>query len=111
MHDACGRSVRTIPQAREAVLAASISDPNRRKRRGELIGELDRLKSALARCEAEFAVMSRPGQAETVRGYANDRAVRIQAALRRYEQSLHGFLGMMGIRLPPQGAAPRSATG
>jgi hypothetical protein len=111
MHDACGRSLRTVPQAREAVLSATISDPNRSKRRGELIDELDRLKTALTRCEAEFAAMKQPGQAETVRGYANDRAARVQAALRRYEHSLHDFFGVMGIRITPRGATPQTAAG
>jgi hypothetical protein len=111
MQDACGRSVRTVPSAREAVIATKISDPNRRKWRGELVGELDRLKVVLSRCEADFAAMSRPGQGETVRGYANDRAVRVQAALRKYERSLHDFFGVMGIRMTPPGASPREASG
>jgi hypothetical protein len=109
MHDACARSVRTVPYAREVVVAASLSDPVRKQRRGELVIALDRLKGVLGRCEADFAAMSRPGQAETVRGYANDRAVRVQAALRKYEQSLRDFFGVMRIRVMPLGANDRSA--
>lgn len=111
MHDACGRSVRTVPYAREAVLAAQISHPVREKRRGQLVIELDRLKGALSRCQADFADLSRPDQAEAVRGYANNRAVRVQAALRRYEQSLRDFFGVMGIRVLPPGARPPPAAG
>jgi hypothetical protein len=111
MHDACGRSARTVPYAREAVLAAKLSDPTREKRRSELLGELDRLKSVLGRCEADFAALSRPDQAEAVRGYANHRAVQVQAALRKYEHSLRDFFGVMGIRVFPPGANPRPAAG
>jgi hypothetical protein len=111
MRDACGRSARTVPYAREAVLAAQLSDSIREKRRGQLVGELDRLKSVLSRCEADFAALSRPDQAEAVRGYANHRAVRVQAALRKYDQSLRDFFGAMGIRVFPPGATPRPAAG
>lgn len=111
MHDACGRSVRTVPYAREAVVAANLSEPGRKQRRDQLVGELDRLKRVLSRCEADFAAMSRPGQAEAVRGYGNHRAVRVQAALRKYERSLHDFFGVMGIRLIPLGANHRSGAG
>jgi hypothetical protein len=72
---------------------------------------MDRLKKALARCEVDFAAMSRDGQGETVRGYGNDRADRIQSALRRYEKALGAFTAVMGIRLPPPGTAPRASVG
>ncbi|HEY3012482.1 MAG TPA: hypothetical protein VGK54_00085 [Chloroflexota bacterium] len=111
MHDACARSARTVQPTREAVLAASLSDPQRVKQRHELVGAMDRLQGVLTQCEVEFAAMSRPDQAETVRGYANDRAVRLQGALRKYEQTLQGFLGAMGIRVPPLGASPRPSNG
>jgi hypothetical protein len=111
MRDACARSVQTVPHAREVVLAASLSEPARKQRRRELVSELDRLKGALSRCEADFAAMSRPDQAETVRGYGNDRAARVQAALRKYERSLGYFFGVMGIRIIPLGAGPRPAAG
>jgi hypothetical protein len=111
MRDACGRSFRTVPLTRQAVLGTKLSDPNRIKRRGELVGALDRLKGVLNRCEEDFAAMSQPDQAETVRGYANDRAVRVQGALRKYEQSLRDFFGAMGIRVMPLGSNPRPAAG
>jgi hypothetical protein len=111
MRDACGRSFRTVPPTRQAVLGTKLSDPNRIKRRGELVGALDRLRGVLNRCEADFAAMSQPDQAETVRGYANDRAVRVQGALRKYEQSLRDFFGAMGIRVIPLGSNPRPAAG
>jgi hypothetical protein len=111
MHDACDRSIRTVPFAREAVLSASLSQPNRKKRRDELVAALSRLQDVLHRCESEFAAMSKPGQAETVRGYGNDRAVRVVAGLRKYDQSLRDFFSAMGIRVLPLGANPRSAAG
>jgi hypothetical protein len=105
MRDACARSIRTIPSTRDALLQASPSDPQRLKRRQELVGALDRLKAVLSHCEAEFAAMSQPGQVETVRGYANDRAVRVQGALRRYDQTLRDFFDIMGIQVRPLGAS------
>ena len=111
MRDACGRSVRTIPTTRSALLQAKPSTDKRLRSRTELVSELDTLAGALTRCEKDFAAMSQPDQAETVRGYANDRAVRVLGALRRYETSLRNFLGVMGIRVTPLGAGPSAAAG
>jgi hypothetical protein len=111
MHRACASSARTVQPTKQIVLAANLSDPKRAKRRAELVSALDRLKETLSRCEKEFAAMSGPGQAETVRGYANDRAVRVQGALRRYEQTLREFFGAMGIRVMPLGANPPPVAG
>lgn len=110
MRDACARSVRTIPSARSAVLRTELSDVNRLKRRVELVGALDTLRGVLTRCEKDFVAMSQPDQAETVRGYANDRAGRVLGSLRRYDQKLSNFLRAMGIRVTPLGAtAPRTS--
>jgi hypothetical protein len=111
MREACARSVRTVPPTRKAVLEAKLLEPRRVKHRSELVGAMDRLSGALAKCELDFAAMSRPGQAESVRGYGNDRAVRVQSALRRYENAFRGFLGSMGIRVTPMGAKPRPSAG
>jgi hypothetical protein len=55
--------------------------------------------------------MSKPGEAETVRGYGNDRAIRVQSAIRKYETTLRSFLGVMGIKVLPLGSVARSAAG
>jgi hypothetical protein len=111
MRDACARSVRTIPSARSAVLKTELSDVNRRKHREALVSTLDTLRGVLTRCEKEFAAMSQPDQAETVRGYANDRAVRVLGSLRRYEQKMGNFLRAMGIRVTPLGASAPALAG
>jgi hypothetical protein len=111
MRDACARSIRTIPPTRTAVLNAKLSTAPRLKGRTELVSAMDTLKGMLTRCEKEFAAMSEPDQAETVRGYANDRAVRILGGLRRYEQSLRNFLVVMGIRVTPVGVTPPATAG
>jgi hypothetical protein len=108
MHDACARSVRTIPPTREAVLDARLSEPIRSKRRRELVQALDELRAALSRCEVDFAAMSRPGEAETVRGYSNVRAEVVQGAMRKYEQALREFFAALGIYVSPAGSNPRS---
>jgi hypothetical protein len=109
MRDACARSVSTIPPTRRVLVAAELSGEKKLKRRKELISALDSLKPVLSRCEADFAEMSRPGQGEQVRGYANSRALRVQSALRKYEGVLREFLQVMGIRLLPAGV-PRPAS-
>jgi hypothetical protein len=109
MHDACARSVQTVPSTREAVLAAQVSAPLRVKRRRELINALDRLRGVLSRCEVDFAAMSRPAEAETVRGYAYARSQVVQGALRKYEESLREFLTALGIYVSPAGAASRAS--
>ena len=111
MREACAGSIRAVPPTRDAVLGTPIREPHRLKQRSELVREMDRLQKALARCEGEFAAMSRPGEAETVRGYANARAARIQSALRRYDAVLRGFLGAMGIKVTPPGSTPQPAVG
>jgi hypothetical protein len=111
MHDACARSVRTLPVTRRTLSAARLTEPSRIKRRQELVAALDQLKVALSRCETEFSSMSEPGQAETVRGYANDRASRVQRALRSYDQTVRDFLNAMGIRVMPLGVNPNAPTG
>jgi hypothetical protein len=111
MRDACGRSTRTIPRTRSAVLEPKLPNSKKEKSRTELVGALDTLEGVLTRCEKDFAAMSQPDQAETVRGYANDRAVKVLGAVRRYEQSLRSFLGLMGIRITPLGVTPPAAAG
>jgi hypothetical protein len=111
MRDACARSVRAVGPTKRAVQATKVSEPPRVKRRGQLLGAMDQLSGALNRCHSEFASMSQPGQAETVRGYANDRAVRVQAAIRKYEEAMRGFLGVMGIRVTPLGVTPDRLAG
>jgi hypothetical protein len=111
MREACARSERTVAPTRKAVLEVRPLDPPRLKHRSELVGAMDHLSGALARCEKDFAAMSRPGQGETVRGYGNDRAIRVQSAMRKYENALRGFLGIMGIRVTPLGANPRASAG
>lgn len=111
MRDACARSVRTIPPTREVLLATQLGDSTRLRRRQELVKALDQLKRTLGRCETDFTAMSAPGQAETVRGYANPKAVEVQGALRRYEQTQRVFLATMGIEVTPLGAPPRPLAG
>jgi hypothetical protein len=107
MRDACARSERTIPATRKTVEDTRITEPLRLKQRKGLISEMERLKTALAKCETEFAAMSQPDQAERVRGYGNDRAGRIQESLRRYEASFRDFLSAMSIKVMPLGATSR----
>lgn len=111
MHEACARSVRNIPPARQAVLAADATNEQRVRRRGEMVAALDQLHKSLTLCESEFAAMSRPGEAERVRGYGNDQAIRILAALRRYERVLGTFFSALQIKVSPLGVEPRPAAG
>lgn len=104
MRDACAGSVRSLPAAREAVLAAAASDKQRLRRRREMVGALNHLQKALARCHSDFTAMSRAGEGERVRGYGNDRAVWVQAALRQYERVLGTFFNAMKIKVRPLGS-------
>jgi hypothetical protein len=105
MRDACARSIRTLPAIRDEILKANLSTANRQRTRTELVSAMDSLRGVLKRCEKDFSAMSQPDQAETVRGYGNDRAVRIRGGLRWYEQSMRNFLNVMGIRVQPLGAS------
>jgi hypothetical protein len=110
MHQACARSKRTVPPVRQAVLAPKLSEA-RSKQRQELVSAMNHLGKALDRCKQEFAAMSQPGEAETVRGYGNDRAIRVQKAMRKYETTLRSFFSVMGIKVMPLGAYPPEAAG
>jgi hypothetical protein len=105
MHEACARSRRTVPTTRQTVQGFQLTEPVKVKRRQELVGVMDHLSQALTRCETEFAAMSQPDQGERVRGYANDRAIRMQGAVRNYEHVLREFLGPMGIRVVALGVS------
>ena len=105
MYEACARSGRTVPQARLAVKRTEVNQPVKVERRQELVEAMDDLTQALGTCETEFAAMSKPGEAERVRGYANDRATKVQGAMRSYEHVLREFLGTMGIQVLPLGVS------
>jgi hypothetical protein len=111
IRDACAHSAGMVPTTRTSLLAAQISQPERMKHREALVAALDQLKKSLTACQAEFARMSQAGQAETVRGYGNARAIKVQASLRQYERTLNEFLGVMGIRVVPAGAENHPAAG
>lgn len=111
MTDACARSRRTIPPTKEAVLAADGSNELRRQRQRELVQALERLAAALSRCEVDFGAMSKPGQGERVRGYGNDRAARVQTAIRQYERLAGAFLAAHGIKVRPRRADPSPVAG
>jgi hypothetical protein len=111
MHEACAHSGQTLPSARRVVLEAQLSQPRQVQHRKELVAAMDQLSKALVRCELDFAAMSKPGEAETVRGYGNDRAIKAQSAIRKYEIAFSRFLGVMGIKVTPPGANPRTAAG
>jgi hypothetical protein len=111
MSQACARSSKTVAPARSVVRAADVSAGLRLQHQRNLLLALDSLKLALGACEKEFAAMSRPGQAETVRGYGNDRAQRVQTGLRSYERILRGFLRVMEIPDVPPGITSPSVSG
>jgi hypothetical protein len=110
MRDACARSRRNVPPARKVVLAAELSERDKLARRRELVSALDTLTTVLDRCETEFASMSQDGQGERVRGYGNDRAVKVQRKLRGYERVMYSFLQLMRIRIRPGGSVPARAS-
>jgi hypothetical protein len=111
MRQACARSVGGLPAARTAVLTADASTDRRVRQRTEMLAAMGQLQKALTRCDSDFATMSQAGQAERVRGYGNDRAGRVQAALRKYERALGAFLSAMDIKVTPLGADPRPLAG
>lgn len=111
MTDACARSARTVPPTRQAVIAAEASNEVRLKRQRQLVQAMAQLNDALARCQSSFGAMGKSGQGERVRGYGNDRAVRVQAALRKYERVAGEFLAAMGIKVTPRGASPPPLAG
>lgn len=109
MKEACARSSRIVPSTRKALLDYRPSDRQKPEGRQEVVTALDSLHAALRRCETQFTAMSRSDQGDSVRGYANDRADRVQTAIRKYEQRLQPFLGSIGIRLLPPGLDSKAA--
>jgi hypothetical protein len=104
MRDACARSTRAVAPTRRAIQEITLSAPQPVQRRREVLLTLDTLQKALRRCETEFTELGRPGQAETIRGYANHRAATVQKTIRVYESKLQPFLAALGIRILPAGA-------
>lgn len=111
MRDACARSIRTIPSTRQAVLDAQLASRDKIRGREHLVVALDTLQGALRWCETEFDGMSKLEQAERIRDYGNDRAVKVLSAIRRYEQRMRNFMGLMGIPVTPLGATSSALSG
>jgi hypothetical protein len=111
MTEACTRSVRNVPRARLAIQVSEASSDTRRRARRELLGALDRLSLVLNGCQKEFGALSGPGKGEEVRGYGNNRAIRIQSGLREYEQALARFLSAMGIKAALPGSRSPAVPG
>ena len=111
MTEACNRAKRNVPLARRAVQASPASNQARRQTRNELLGALNRLNKVVTRCQTEFQDLSRPGQGEAVRGYGNNRAIRVQSGLREYERVLARYLNAMGIRTTPVGSRSPAVAG
>lgn len=111
MTDACTRSARNVPLARKAVQASEATNDARRRTRRELLAALDRLTTVLTRCNTEFDAMSQPGKGEEVRGYGNNRAIRIQSGLREYDRVVARYLSAMGITMPAPGSRPPAVRG
>lgn len=111
MHQACSSSARTVDPARKTVIGARVVGTSAARRRIEMVKSLDMLSGELAHCRTEFSAMSASGQGERVRDYGNDRARRIQSALRVYERTLNEFLGAMHIRIEPLGGRPSPLAG
>ena len=111
MTEACTRSARNVPLARKAVQASEASNDARRRTRGELLGAFDRLTTVLTRCKTEFDAMTQSGKAEEVRGYGNNRAIRIQSGLREYDRVVARYLRAMGITMPVPGSRPPAVRG
>jgi hypothetical protein len=76
-----------------------------------MLRALKELNEVLTRCRADFDAMSKAGQGEEVRGYANARAVRVQAELRKYERVLGSFFSAMGIKVSPLGSRSPALAG
>jgi hypothetical protein len=107
MRDACAGSSPALGVARGEVTGLRLPQADRAKSRRELVNALNRLEVALTRCETDFAAMSQDGQAETVRGYAYNRSLRLQKVMQGYEAALRRFLDLMGMQLP----APKQSAG
>jgi hypothetical protein len=111
MRDACAGSARAVAPTRRSVQTLRFSKSERTKPRKELVSALNQLEGALTRCAADFAAMSRDGEAETVRGYSYKRSGRVQRVMQEYEASLRRFLDAVGIQLPALGAGSHSGAG
>ncbi len=111
MRDACSSSARAVDPARTTVIGARVVGTTGARRRLDMVRGLDVLSGELAHCRSEFASMGEAGQGERVRDYGNDRAARIQSALRDYERTLSRFLGTMGIKIEPPGASASPLAG
>ena len=105
MYEACARSGSDGSAGSAGSQAGPrLNQPVKVERRQELVEAMDHLTQALGTCETEFAAMSKPGEAERVRGYANDRATKVQGAMRSYEHVLARVSGHHGY----SGSTPRS---
>jgi hypothetical protein len=111
LRDACSGAVATAPGTREVIAHTPMPDNTARSRQAAAIAQLDSLTQVLQACMRDFEELSRPGQGERVRNYANERADRIQPAAGRYHVAIKGLLDALQIEIRPRGAPANPLAG
>ena len=109
VRDACTRSSRTLPAAKEAVLSMVARVPAGRA--ATLRRKFDSLATTLAGCTSEFGGWTTPDKGGAIRGYGVNRALAVQAVLRDYDHEATNYLRIIGIKVRTPAGSPSPAPG
>jgi hypothetical protein len=104
--EACARSSRVLPSARDAISQLVSDERQLHRTREGFLQAIDSLRTAMDRCQAEFAAMAVPGKGEEVRGYGNRRAEPIIDALNGYDAAANSYFKTWQMDVRPLGARP-----
>jgi hypothetical protein len=95
----CKATAEATGPTRGELLSASLPNPDPNGALQALLRALDTLEVDMKQCETSFEALATPAKVEELRGYGVGRATRVQAAMRRFEDTARDyFRRALGIR-------------
>ena len=113
----CAAAARNVAPTRAVVVETRVAGKSavetrlKQAQHTRLQAQLDSLELSLTRCVTVFTRLSRPENAEEMRGYGNRRAQPLRKGILAYDEAVDGFFRAMEIPHRPLGAGPAPLAG
>ncbi|HXI20376.1 MAG TPA: hypothetical protein VNH46_04790, partial [Gemmatimonadales bacterium] len=102
MSERCQAASHSAVAARDSVSASELPVRDSLRARESLVRALERLGADLDHCATEFEGLSRPEQAEELRGYGIGKGERVSQSIRRYQPAVQNYFEVaLGTRYMP----------